>query len=105
MQHNSASGTISLSRLKQIRPMLNCKNFISELDDLLTRSKGRVGVFMLDLDRFHLVNEIAGHDVGESLLEKVKERLILNAPANCIWANCAPYAACFLMDWDSSPSW
>lgn len=87
MQHNSASGTISLSRLKQIRPMLNCKDFISELDELLTRSKGRVGVFMLDLDRFHLVNEIAGHDVGESLLEKVKERLILNAPANCIWAN------------------
>lgn len=80
--------------------MLNCKDFISELDELLTRSKGRVGVFMLDLDRFHLVNEIAGHDVGESLLEKVKERLILNAPANC-----APYAACFLMDWDSSPSW
>jgi len=87
MQHNNALGTISLSPLNRIRPMLNCKTFIRELDDLLTRSNGRVGVLMLDLDRFRLVNGIAGHDVAEFLLGKVGERLVLNTPADCIWAN------------------
>jgi len=87
MQQNSASAPISLSPLNLIRPMLNCRNFIGQLDDLLIKSKGRVGVLMLDLDRFRLVSGIAGHDVGEFLLGKVGERLVLNNPADCIWAN------------------
>lgn len=70
-----------------ITEMIDCKVFINVLERLLKRSDHKVGVLMLDLDRFRLVNEIAGHDVGINLLEKVVDRLVLSTAADCIWAN------------------
>lgn len=74
-------------RVLSIDEMINCKEFINILDEILSRSCRKVGVLMLDLDRFRLVNEVAGHDVGTDLLDKVANRLVLSTTNNCIWAN------------------
>ncbi|MBF0588766.1 MAG: EAL domain-containing protein [Magnetococcales bacterium] len=44
------------------------------------RRQERVGVLMLDLDRFKVVNETMGHNLGDGLLVEVAKRLISVIP-------------------------
>jgi diguanylate cyclase (GGDEF)-like protein/PAS domain S-box-containing protein len=53
--------------------------FRDRLDQALAmarRQSNRVGVMFLDLDRFKLINDTLGHDVGDELLKKVSSRLL-----------------------------
>lgn len=48
---------------------------LDRIEHALRRSRGPVGVMLLDLDRFKLVNDSLGHAVGDAVLMHVADRL------------------------------
>ncbi|HWR42564.1 bifunctional diguanylate cyclase/phosphodiesterase [Sporomusa sp.] len=70
-----------------ITGMPNRNYFQGTLTELLAVKKQRVGVMMIDLHGFSLINDIAGHQEGYKLLKDVAKRLIQNIPENCMIAN------------------
>jgi diguanylate cyclase (GGDEF)-like protein len=56
----------------------NRANFLEHLAEAVQRAQrngGRLAVFMIDIDRFKLVNESFGHKVGDRLLRRVARRV------------------------------
>ncbi|MBF0448949.1 MAG: EAL domain-containing protein [Magnetococcales bacterium] len=78
----SEANLLYLSGHDTLTDLPNRHLFQERLALALTESKerdGRVGVMLLDLDRFKVVNETLGHDKGDQLLVRVGRRL-----ANCL---------------------
>ncbi len=65
-QHDWSTGLANRARFRQALASALAR---------ATRAGGMVAVFMLDLDRFKLVNDSFGHAAGDALLKGVAERL------------------------------
>jgi diguanylate cyclase (GGDEF)-like protein len=69
---------VEVARRDDLTGLLLRNAFMAELQSALDRegdSHGLVTVLCLDLDRFKIVNDTLGHQVGDNLLRKVSERL------------------------------
>ncbi len=73
-------------------PLTNLPNramFMERLEDALAmtqRNGGRTAVMFIDLDRFKVVNDSLGHNVGDELLIALAERLNATAPDDALVA-------------------
>jgi diguanylate cyclase (GGDEF)-like protein len=60
----------------------NRAGFKEDLENVLARSKGTTGVYMVDLDNFKLVNDYFGHDRGDALLRQSAKTILSAVPAH-----------------------
>ena len=71
-----------LAQYDQLTGLVNRTLFRDRLVHAMARSKRKdqpVGIMLLDLDRFKMVNDTCGHDIGDQLLKSVADRL-----KNCV---------------------
>ena len=54
---------------------LSCIELCQQAIDRADRNKEKVAIMFLDLDRFKLINDTLGHDIGDLLLKQVAKRL------------------------------
>jgi diguanylate cyclase (GGDEF)-like protein len=67
-----------LAKRDDLTGLLLRNGFMAQLQSALDRkvdSRGLVAVLCLDLDRFKIINDTLGHQVGDNLLRKVSDRL------------------------------
>ena len=74
--------TMRLAQTDSLTGLVNRGAFTSELCERLETARadgGRVALFIVDLDRFKLLNDTLGHHAGDLFLAEVGERLRSNA--------------------------
>ncbi len=73
----------------QLTGIPNRMKFQNTLQGAIMRNEKKnqqLAVMFLDLDRFKVINDVLGHQLGDQLLIKVSERLIEKAPLNALLA-------------------
>jgi diguanylate cyclase (GGDEF)-like protein len=74
--------TMRLAQTDSLTGLVNRGAFTSELCERLEAARdhgGQVGLYVVDLDRFKLLNDTLGHHAGDLFLAEVGERLRANA--------------------------
>ena len=75
----------SLALYDDLTGLANRRLLIDRLDEAIRRASSSariVGVMLLDIDRFQLVNDSMGHDIGDELLRLVAARLLRERSAD-----------------------
>lgn len=81
MKQSVSESQRQIEQLAYLDPLTHLPNrrmFNEELDSLIKWAKQHqesIGILFIDLDHFKQVNDVVGHDVGDTLLQQVAERL------------------------------
>ena len=79
-----------LSRLDYLTNIYNRKHFFSRLDEMISLSNRvdslKFGVIMLDIDHFKQVNDVYGHDMGDTVLKKLSNEIKSNIRKEDVFA-------------------
>ncbi len=84
-RHRGEQRLTELAQFDQLTGLANRSLFLDYLQRTITRADRNhqpVAILFLDLDRFKIINDTHGHDVGDQLLVTVAERL-----RNCVRAS------------------
>lgn len=79
----------AMARFDEVTGLLNRNAFLEELErrlSLLHESAGTQLLAIVNIDRFHSINDAQGHEVGDQVLESMARRLRSAAPQNCVVA-------------------
>lgn len=80
--HRRIEAEMRIMHLATRDPLTGLPNRAALMDRLALALRGAVreqnelGVMFMDLDRFKLINDTLGHDIGDALLQRVAERLV-----------------------------
>lgn len=78
-QHHAQARLRHVAYHDELTGLPNRKLLLEHVDNALSRSRSHAGhkfaVLFLDFDRFKIVNDTLGHDVGDMLLNSISQRL------------------------------
>jgi len=85
-RHNAEQALRRQALHDELTDLPNRNHAVERLRSLTTKGSAPMAVLSADLDRFQLVNETMGHDVGDALLHAIARRLDQQLPEGCMLA-------------------
>ncbi len=64
-----------LSKVDTLTGLYNRRYFLEELDKMFNNEGNKFSVLYMDLDRFKIINDTHGHEMGDRILRVISERL------------------------------
>lgn len=74
------------SRIDDLTGLFNRSYFIAILEQEIQQENNHFSVFFMDLDRFKIINDLHGHDMGDRVLRIVADRFMADVTSNCVFA-------------------
>jgi diguanylate cyclase (GGDEF)-like protein len=75
-----------LVKADSVTGLYNRRYFLEELDKTINTKGSKFSVFYMDLDRFKIINDTHGHEMGDEILRAISERLLAWKPENAVIA-------------------
>jgi hypothetical protein len=64
-----------LAKIDTLTGLYNRRFFLEELDKTIKMAGSKFSLFYMDLDRFKIINDTHGHEIGDKLLKVISDRL------------------------------